>query len=528
MRRTAAWTLAGVALVAAHAALLPALLRAFARPELVVDVASPSAAPRASIDGRVPDALAPRVAIDDDGAPGPGLHHRRWTVSYRGGVTRSVGAVQLVGPFQDPARPGCSARVVVGQRFLDDGHASPGTVAHTVVAAITAELKDFHHWTVGSFRRVDGVSVSWARLSSRPFDVFLLSGAQTTSYVRASATLVFDRVTVPLVVVMIPALDGGHLHFDTHVSARLDFDNRVFDWLSSELDGDKLATRLAREQVSDGLVDALGPPPPLDLGGGRTLRFDYCGRPPDVEDGAYASLPLAVAITGPTGPDRVLPPHLGDAPPVVPPDGGSVTLDLDVDALDAILYELWRTGFLDEELARAGLDRRFNGDPDVQALLSVRLSPLRLPLPPTVRARADGSIRLEAEAITNIGDGARVTLGRVWGGLDFRFAASADPHHIGVDVTLGALELSCADHTKLEPCYGDLVAALRDRAGDLHGALTETFARILTELFVGRRIGTDGVPAELEIRGVRVSAFPSPRGDGNAIVRLALDARVAD
>jgi hypothetical protein len=284
-------------------------------------------------------------------------------------------------------------------------------------------------------------------------------------------------------------------------------------------------------------VNALGPPPPLDLGGGRTLRFDYCGLPPEVADGAYASLPLAVVFTGPTGPDRILPPRLGAAPPVAPPPDGSVTLDLGVDALDAILYELWRTGFLDEELARAGLDRRFNGDPDVQALLSVRLSPLRLALPPMVRARDDGSIRLEAEAVTNIGDGARVTLGRVWGGLDFRFLDHArDRDHarqqqIGVDVTLGALELSCAADgapRAIAPCYADLVGALRDRAGDLHGALTETFARILTELFVGRRLGTDGVPAELEIRGVHVSAYPSGRGDGNAIVRFALDAHVAD
>jgi hypothetical protein len=523
------WTLAGVALAAAHALALPTLLRAFARPELIVDVASPSAAPRASIDGRVPGALVPRLTVDDDGAPGPGLHHRRWTVRYRGGTTRSVGAVQLVGPFQDPARPGCSARVVVGQRFLDDGHASPGTVAHTVVAALTAEMHDFHHWTVGSFRRVDNVSVEWARLSARPFDFFLMSGARTTSYVRATATLVFDRVSVPLVVVMVPDLDGGKLHFITHVVAHLDFDNRVFDWLSDKLDGDQLATKLAREQVSDGLVDALGPPPPLDLGAGRTLRFDYCGRPPEVTDKQFAALPLAVAIAGPTGPDRVLPPHLGDAPPVAPPADGSVTLDLGVDALDAILYELWRTGFLDEELARAGLDRRFNGDPDVQALLSVRLSPLKLPLPPTVRARPDGSIRLEAEAVTNIGDGARVTLGRIWGGLDFSFTNQSPK--IGVDVALGALELSCtADGAPraLAPCYADLVGALRDRAGDLHGVLTETFARILTELFVGRRLGTDGVPAEIEIRGVRVTAFPSARGDGNAIVRLALDARVAE
>jgi hypothetical protein len=519
------WTIAGVAIVIAHALALPALLRAFARPELAVEIRGAPAAARESIDGRVDDALVPRLEIDDDGAPGPGLHHRRWTVRYRGGVTRAVGAVQLVGPFQDPAAPACSARVVVGQRFLDDGHASPATVAHTVVAAIGGELRGDHHWTIGSFRRVRDVTVGWAQLTAHPPDAFLVRATDAPSYVRATATVEFDRVDVPMTVLLVPAVREGRLRFDVRVRARLDFGNRVFDWISDKLDGDDFATQLARQQIGDGLVAALGPPPPLDLGGGRTLRFEYCGRAPEVVDGRYASLPLAVAIGGPTGDQKILPPRFGPAKPAAPPPDGTITLDLDLDAVDAILYELWRTGFLDEELARAGLDRRFNGDAAVQDLLSVRLSPLRLSLPPVVRAMPDG-LRLDAEALVNLGDGARTTLGRVWGGIDFRFARSGSA--IGVDVTLGALELSCAAGgapRTLVPCYADLVAALRDRAGDLHGALTEAFARILGELFVGRKVGADGVPAELEIRGVRASAATA--GD-NAVVRIELDAAVAE
>jgi hypothetical protein len=51
------------------------------------------------------------------------------------------------------------------------------------------------------------------------------------------------------------------------------------------------------------------------------------------------------------------------------------------------------------------------------------------------------------------------------------------------------------------PCYGDLVAAVEGRSGEFHGALTETFAQLISDIFVGR-LGTGGLPADLVIRGV--------------------------
>jgi hypothetical protein len=530
-RSRALATAAGAALVAAHALALPVLVRHFARPDLDVVVTGPTAAPAWALAGAPPAALIPRVAVALDdagpGTPGPGLHRLRWTVRYRGGFERSVGAVQLVGPFQDPARPPCSARVVVGQRFLDDGHAGPGTVAHAVAAALTTELRGLSQFPVGDFTGVHDVTVRWATRAAHPEDAGLLARGDPDGYARATATIELDRVTVPVVVALVPRLDADRLRFAIRVRARLDFGNRVINWVSRELDGDAFATRLAKEQLDAGLIAALGPPPPLDLGRGRTLRFDYCGRPPEVADGAWAALPLAVVLGSAVGPDHILPPALGPAPHPMPPAAGTVTLDLDLDAVNAILFELWRTGFLDGVLDAEGLDRRFNRDPDVARLLSVRLSPLRLPLPPVVTARA-GGLRLAAEALVTIGDGDHAVLGRIWGGLDFRFPRAPAPA-LGVDVALGPLELSCAPSPRERvPCYADLVAQLRGRTGQLHGVLTEAFARILTDLFVERHVTATGVPGELVIHSVRARAVPAAPGSPNALVRLELAASLAD
>ena len=68
-----------------------------------------------------------------------------------------------------------------------------------------------------------------------------------------------------------------------------------------------------------------------------------------------------------------------------------VALD-DEDALNALLYELWRSGYLDRRLAGAGLDRRFNDDPLVTELLSIRISPPRLALPPVIAAISHSAV----------------------------------------------------------------------------------------------------------------------------------------
>jgi hypothetical protein len=215
---------------------------------------------------------------------------------------------------------------------------------------------------------------------------------------------------------------------------------------------------------------------------------------------------------------EILPPRHG--PAAHPPLGanGTLAIDLDLDATNALLYELWRAGFLDARLAAAGLDRRFNEDPLVTEYLTLRISPPVLALPP-VLAAAHGKLQLFADARVTIRDGTTPTVGRIWGGLDFAFAADAVS---AVAVDLGTLELSCErTPTLLVPCYADLVGALRDRGSQFHGELTRTFTKLLSDIFVDQRVGASGLTADLVIRGV----VPSVKITGdNASLHLELDA----
>jgi hypothetical protein len=518
----------GAAIVAAHALGFAALAARCHRPALVVELAAPPAAPAPALDAAVPAGLADRIAITDDPAgAAPGLHHRTWTVRYRGGIERAVGAAQLVGPFQPPGAARCTGRIVVGQRLLDDGHAGPGTIAAAMRATLEAELAGETIFPIGALHRIDHLALRWARLDAHPEDRALV-GAAPTGYVRASATVVFDRVAVPIVVALIPEPAPGALRFRTAARAALAFDNRAVQWVSDKLGADALATRLARRQLDDALITALAPPPPFPLSGGQTLRFTYCDEPVEIVDGGYAALPFGVAIERDPRDPRILPPALGHGPRPAPRATTTLALDLDLDALNALLYELWRGGWLDRQLATAGLDRRFNADPTVRQFLSLRLSPPTLRLPPVVSA-VPGGLRLAAEARLAIHDGATTTAGRAWGALTFQLAAaSPSPSRSApgaarsiteVAVDLGELALSCErTPTTLVPCYGDLVAAIRGRSREFHAALTQAFTQLLSDIFVGRLTATS-VPVDLVIHDASPSVTASA---GNASVHLEL------
>ncbi len=496
----------GFAIVAVHGAGFVALAAHARGHDLAVELDARLASPALALAGRVPDAIAARVAIDDRDAAAPGLAHRRWTTTYRGDFTREVGATQLVGPFQDPDHPACSARVVIGQRLLDDG------LAPILAHELDAELRGLSVVGAGDYRRVRDVTLRWTR------DDAAWVGDAPRGYARARATIELDRVDVPVEVALVPELRGDDVHLRVAVRAQLELGNRAAQWLSDKLGGDRLATRLARHQLDGALLTVLAPPPPFVLPGGASLRFVPCGEPPAIVDGAYAELSFGVALGRVPGAPQILPPRFGRGPRPRPDADTRVALDLDLDALDAMLFELWRAGELDRQLADAGLDRRFNAEPIVTDLLSIRLSPVRLALPPVVRATPDG-LRLAADARVAIADGDAVPIvGRIFGTLAFDFGDKAMTPRVG----LSQLELACEQTaTTLVPCYADLVAAMRERGADFQGALTLGFGALLADVFVGRRLGDASLPAELAIHGVTPSLVRLP---DNAALHLELDA----
>lgn len=511
----------GLALLVAHAAALPWALRTCRRDELSVRLTT-------GVDGRVPASLRDRIVIDD--TVGPGLHRRRWSVGYRGGFHRQVGAAELVGPFQDPASPPCAGHVLVGQRLLDGPPGQrAGTVAAIVERELTANLRGQSQFPIGSFEKVRSLELTWNRAEDSPADKGLVDVKSAPhGYVRARAVIGFTRVDVPVTVAMIPHLAAGRLEFTIKARAQLDFNSRILQFASDLIGGDRFATDMAQDQIDDLLVTVLEPPPPVELPSGRRLVFTYCGAPPTIAHHAYAELPVAVAITGVPGAPLVLPPALGPVPAPPPAADMKLALDLDLDALNALLYELWRTGYLDEQLATAALDQKFNTDPTVAGLLTLRISPLRLALPPVLTAVGD-HLHMAGDLAVTIADGGTLTRGRVWSALDFRFTAPgttpgtpAAPKAAAVD--LGELELTCEPAPGvLKPCYSDLVDALRARAPDVHDTLTGAFTAILSSIFVGQRLSDDLLPAELAVTGVTAEAFPTGT---NARLRLVLAASI--
>ncbi|CAN5912426.1 hypothetical protein BH11MYX2_BH11MYX2_02400 [soil metagenome] len=547
----------GTAIVAVHALGFRAFATNYGAAEFTVDVSGPlaSSSRELTIIGTVPSAARSRVETTTEGA-GPGLQRRRWFIDYRGGFSRSAYAAQLVGPYQDPAKPACSGRVVVSQNLLDDGKASEGSLAAEIKKQVTREMSGLSVWPAGSFTRVEHISVKWAHLELHPDD-WAMIGKAPHGYVQVSLRIGFDRVSVPMVLALIPndpssaAGTATELTFKIVSRADFSFDNRVFQFLNDKLGGNKLATKLAREQIDGLLLTALAPPPPFALDAGQTLQFTYCDQPPEVADGQWGALPFAVVI-GRVGAatESILPPQRGTAPHAMIAHDAQLALDLDLDALNAILYELWRGGFLDRKLAEAGLDRQFNADPTVAALLSIRMSPPRLALPPVLtlahesRGAANGALpavlRLSADARVTIVDGTAddahrtTTVGRVWGGVSFSFdrqeaAANVSPLAANI-VHLDELDLACEnaattrDHAVVKPCHGDLVATMRERAAEFDGPLTSAFSKLLSDVFIQRRIGANGLPADILITAARPSVTSSGE---NASLHLDLRASLA-
>ncbi len=507
--------LLGLGLLAAHAALVPVALDHCHRDSLRVRVTAPPAAPQLDIAADLPAGVFDRVRvlIDDlpgrlDAAhPGSGLHRVEWKVSYRGGFERRVGLTQLVGPFQDPAKPPCSVRLLVGQRFLDDGKAGPGTVAHMAKRIATEEFSGFKQWPIGRFERVSRMNLSWI--------------GQLGGFLGISVELAFSNGRVPITVALFPRVEGQEIKIRAVVDAEVDVDGRVYQWIADLFDASEVAAATAKEEIEAALRNAFTPPPPVPLPGGRELRFEYC---PDqsfeIATGKYAAIPLALRLDG-ARPD-VLPVYLGGATRTGAVDTTApLSMEFELDAINAVLYYLWRTGFLDQELDDAGLEARFNDDSVVREMLSIRIQDILLSLPPTARLGQETprTFELGAEATLTIRDGRKRTPARVFSTIGFDFVGG-DSAELVAKLSLRDLDLTCEpEHGLLVPCYSDLVDELRARSDDLHGELTRLFTRKFNQIVLHRNLGTDDMMATYAIERAEVHATVAPP---TGIVRVDL------
>jgi hypothetical protein len=536
MRRWIA-PLAGAALLAAHAAALP-LLVAVERPSLLVDIRAPRRAPGGTlaIAAALPDGIADRTRVFVDGQEAgpadnlavitsrptvPGLHRLEWRASYRGGIERRVGWTQMTGPYQDPAHPPCGARILFGQRLLDDGAAGPGTIAHVLAGIIDGELRGFERWPVGSYQRIKSLALDW--VGPDP------AKKTTRGHLRVAVDLALSAATIGLTVRLEPRIAGGELLLDPTTEARVDLDNRIYQWAVDLIHGDEILSRLARHQIAGALDDLLTVPPPLDLGDGRRLELAFC-RDRDVEivSGQYAAVWLEArlveaALLGAKNGRGEGPVLLPAEPPLATrPLAAPIALELDGNALNGLLYVLWATGYFEDALAQAKVVESFHDDPIVKDLLSVRVRGPILPLPPTVSAaRGPGaSYELGVASTFWLADGDLLTPAHLFGRAGFELR----PRIADLALTLGELGLTCEPEPgRLEPCYPELAAELIARAPDLHGELSSWFARVMTELLIDRDLTPPDSPARYRIE--RTDVVPPPAGRHGPL-RLELHGRI--
>ncbi len=527
--------LVGAALLGAHAAALPLIVARADRPTLVVAIRAPrrATAGHLEVEASLPSGLAGRTTLHLDGqesgpaenlakvtAPAmtPGLHRLEWRAAYRGGVERRVGWTQMTGPYQDPAHPPCGARILFGQRLLDDGAAGPGTIAHVVAGLVDAELRGFERWPVGSYQRVKALALDWVGRA-----------ADLPGHLRVALDLRLTSATIGLTVRLIPRVARGELVLDARTEARVDLDNRIYQWAVDVIHGDEILSRLARREIAGALDDLLTVPPPLDLGGGRSIELAFCqGKEVEIVSGQYAAVWLearmsAAAAAGAKNGRAGGPVLLPAEPPLAPrPLAAPIAIELDGNALNGLLYVLWATGYFEAALGEAKIVERFHQDPVVSDLLSVRVRGPILPLPPTVSAsrRPGASYELAVASTFWLADGDLLTPAHLFGRAGFELR----PQITDVALTLGELGLTCEPEPgRLEPCYPELAAELIARAPDLHGELSAWFGRVMSELLVERDLTPPDSPARFRIE--RADVVPPPPGRHGPL-RLELHGRI--
>ncbi len=491
--------LTGAMLALASLLLFPSILQSFSRPGLTVHTQAPDVAPGPRIE--VSSSSSRSFTVDGKAASpdlevSPGLHFVEWAQEYLGGHRRSVGHAQLVGPFQDPQSPDCGLSLLIAPSFLDQ-------LAPVLRRLVQRQLKGMSQWPLGSFRKVNKVRLRWIRWIPNTgyrhlrTAVETLTGRQPEGHLRVSMHVDFENALVPLTLIVVPVIAENTLRFRIFVDAKLDLDNRIFQWVADFFDGNDRVSKLIQAEVKREMRHVLDKPPdiPLDGGGGvfnrsKVLRIGFCQEQQlHFHEAGHVSMPLAIQIDErmPAPPRHPIVEAETSAPMTTP-----LALEIDRNGLGGILHTLWASGILDRSLANTTI-RLFNEHPTVRDFLSLRVEEADFDLPPTIDTLPAGQpgLRLRTAAKLTLRDGDTTTRARLFAqfdiGPDFTKAPS---------IGLGQLNLSCiGPENLLQPCYAQIVAQIRANREQLQQELGNALGDLLGQLFTGRTLTAPGSPA---------------------------------
>ncbi|MCP4446684.1 MAG: hypothetical protein GY811_15260 [Myxococcales bacterium] len=493
-------TLALVSLLA-----FPSLLRLWERPGLSLHIEARDVAlgPHIEIKG----GEGRQLYVDGEAASAsdpvsPGLHRIEWKESYRGGHERSVGLAQLVGPLQDAETPACSLAVLVAPSFLQQ-------TAPILQSLVEEQLRGVSQWPVGDFQSITGSSLQWIRWGDEMAFRLLrkqleneIKGERLGGHLRVSMKVRFENADVLLSISVIPIIIDGALKFRFFVHAKLDLDNRLFQWVANFFDGDDRVSRLIEKEVSREMRNVLNKPPDISLDRGGTLEIEFCdGAQLRFHEAGHVSMPLALRIAdmAPAPPLYAQPPARSSAPMQTP-----LAVELDRNALGVVLHTLWASGVLDWSLAETAI-HAFNEHPTVREFLNLRIENARFHLPPTlnVRSGSTGGFTLRAASKLTFRDGKKRSNASLFTEfeIDSNFLREPTNATSGAGpLSLSAIQLTCTTPSgSIHPCYAQIVAQLRANQEHLQQRLGTLLRELLMNLFTQRTISAPGAPAEFRL-----------------------------
>lgn len=509
MTRSSNLIAASLGLILAGGSLLalPTVLAGFGRSSLEVHLDAPDLSPDSKLHF---SAHAPGAFLTLDGVEFtekatvlPGLHQLQWKRRYGGGHSQTAGHTQLVGPFQKPEAPPCSIWLLVDQSFLDDGAAGEGTLAHLLGAQVQRQLRDYKVWPLGKFIAVDSVAASWIPWDQTKSSLLkkVYPENAPAGHLHLDLTISFESGKVPLIVMVQPRLVEGALKLEIHVSAALDLDSRIYQWVADLFDGSAQAGAVIKRDLRAALRGVLQKPPPLALDSHTSLDFEFCRNERIIfSKKGFVAVPLALPVA--EGISAPLRPTLGK--PLDQAMQAPLGLDIDQNGLNALLQQLWSSKVLDRYLGDELVDA-FNEQETVRNFLSLRLAQANFHLPPTLSFKGNDRFELRAAARLELQDGLLKTPARMFTEISFSLGdAKVHADVLPRNLRFGAIELTCQPKAGiLKPCYSDILTQVQHNQEELAEALSNAFTHELRKLVIGRHLGDTHTPGHYVVQDLR-------------------------